>query len=98
MKRKSFLCLLLAMIMVIGFIPTKSQASSTSYLVRIPGQFDGADRAKLLNEINRIRKEACDERIYHKDLGRNLGPDDYSPVKWSSDLEATAMMRATLAI
>ncbi len=97
MKRKSFLCLLLALIMVIGFIPTKSQASSTSYLVRIPGQFDGADRAKLLDEINRIRKEACDERIYHKDLGRNLGPDDYSPVKWSSDLEATAMMRAAEA-
>ncbi len=97
MKRKSFLCLLMALIMVIGFIPTKSQASSTSYLVRIPGQYDGTDRAKLLNEINRIRKEACDERIYHRDLGRNLSPDDYSPLRWSSALEATAMMRSAEA-
>lgn len=94
MRRKSFLSLLLAIVLIIGLIPVNSLAARGSLTIRIPGKFDNVNRASLLQEINRIRKEACDQRIYHKDLGRRLDPSDYNPLRWSSELEATAMMRA----
>lgn len=53
-----------------------------------------------LNRINEIRKEACDEGI--KDPrrgkeGRYLTASDYVPIRWSSDLEYIARIRAAEA-
>ena len=49
---------------------------------------------KALNRINEIRKEACQEGVINPDTGRALTMNDYIPIKWSSDLEYIARIRA----
>ena len=57
-----------------------------------------ADMQNALNRINEIRKEACDERIRDpRNEYRYLTPSDYVPIKWSSDLEYIARIRAAEA-
>ena len=56
------------------------------------------DMQNALNRINEIRKEACDEGIKDpRDESRNLTSSDYVPIKWSSDLEYIARIRAAEA-
>ena len=56
------------------------------------------DMQNALNRINEIRKEACDERIRDpRNEYRYLTPSDYVPIKWSSDLEYIARIRAAEA-
>lgn len=56
------------------------------------------DMQNALNRINAIRKEACDEGIKDpRDESRNLTSSDYVPIKWSSDLEYIARIRAAEA-
>lgn len=56
------------------------------------------DMQNALNRINEIRKEACDERIKDpRNEYRYLTPSDYVPIKWSSDLEYIARIRAAEA-
>lgn len=53
------------------------------------------DMQNALNRINAIRKEACDEGIKDpRNESRNLASSDYVPIKWSSDLEYIARIRA----
>nr|WP_294660698.1 fibronectin type III domain-containing protein [uncultured Blautia sp.] len=57
-----------------------------------------SDRQGALDEINRIRKEACDEGVQDpRNPSRNLTPSDYVPIKWSADLEYIARIRAAEA-
>ena len=56
------------------------------------------DMQNALNRINAIRKEACDEGIKDpRNESRNLASSDYVPIKWSSDLEYIARIRAAEA-
>lgn len=49
-----------------------------------------------LNRINEIRKEACEAGDVPdpRDTSRMLTPSDYVPIKWSTDLESVARIRA----
>ena len=59
--------------------------SSGNVLVGIKGEFLTPNKQTILDEINKIRKEAADEGLV----------DKYVPIKWSTDLEKTAFVRAT---
>ena len=59
--------------------------SSGNVLVGIKGEFLIPDKQAILDAINKIRKEAADEGLV----------DKYVPIKWSTDLEKTAFVRAT---
>lgn len=52
-----------------------------------------------LDRINEIRKEACEEGNVPdpRDPSRMLEPNDYVPIKWSTDLESIARLRAAEA-
>ena len=52
----------------------------------------------ILNRLNEIRKEACDNGYPHPyDRSVKLTPDDYVPIKWSNVVEQIAAMRAAEA-
>ena len=56
------------------------------------------DMQNALNRINAIRKEACEEGIKDpRNESRSLTSSDYVPIKWSSDLEYIARIRAAEA-
>mgnify|MGYP001758602636 CR=1 FL=1 len=59
--------------------------SSGNVLVGIKGEFLTPNKQSILDAINKIRKEAADEGLV----------DKYVPIKWSTDLEKTAFVRAT---
>lgn len=50
-----------------------------------------------LDRINEIRKEACEEGVISPSTGKPLKTSDYVPIKWSSDLEYIARIRAAEA-
>ena len=54
---------------------------------------------EALDKINAIRKDACESGNVPnpRDNSRMLTPDDYTPVKWSRDLESIARIRAAEA-
>lgn len=52
---------------------------------------------KILKRLNEIRLEACKEGVVNPNTGQPLTLDDYKPLKWSSDLEAIARLRAAEA-
>lgn len=59
-----------------------------------------ADMQNALKRVNEIRKEACEEGIKDprdESKSRSLKPSDYVPIKWSSDLEYIARIRAAEA-
>ena len=66
-------------------------------LVGLKGSYlASADAA--LERINEIRKEACKQGVQDpRDPNRKLTMSDYVPVKWSSDLEYIARVRAAEA-
>nr|WP_317349064.1 CAP domain-containing protein [uncultured Blautia sp.] len=53
-----------------------------------------ADIQNALNRINQIRYEACREGVTNPNTGTPLQKKDYVPIKWSSDLEYIARIRA----
>lgn len=53
-----------------------------------------ADIQNALDRINQIRYEACREGVRNPDTGAPLRKSDYIPIKWSSDLEYIARIRA----
>ena len=67
-------------------------------LVGLKGSYlASADAA--LKRINEIRKEACKQGVQDpRDPNRKLTMSDYVPVKWSSDLEYIARVRAAEAL
>ena len=59
---------------------------------------DEAAKQTILNRLNEIRKEACDNGYPHpNDRSVKLTPDDYVPIRWSHVVELIAAMRAVEA-
>ncbi len=52
---------------------------------------------EALNRINEIRLEACTEGVANPETGAPLTLADYTPLKWSADLEYIARIRAAEA-
>lgn len=52
---------------------------------------------KILGRLNAIRQEACKQGVRNPLTGSPLTMNDYVPLKWSSDLEAIARIRAAEA-
>ena len=75
-------------------IPTDVEnASSNCVLLGIKGEYI-TDTTQALKRINEIRKEACREGVRNPSTGVPLTMSDYVPIKWSSDLEYIARIRA----
>lgn len=68
-------------------------ASSGCKMVGLEGEYI-ADCQAALNRINEIRKEACNEGLINPSTGKKLTSRDYVALKWSSDMEAIARIRA----
>ena len=64
-----------------------TKADPGNVIVGIKGTFETPNKDAILAEINRIRKEAADQGLVAK----------YVPIKWSTELEKTALIRATEA-
>ncbi|MBU5481629.1 CAP domain-containing protein [Blautia sp. MSJ-19] len=81
-----------------GLIPTDTEmASEGCVLVGVLGSYV-TDAQNALKLINQYRKEACDKGYPDpRDSGRKLTSADYVPIKWSSDLEYIARIRAAEA-
>lgn len=81
-----------------NIIPTeKSSADEGNILLGVKGSYM-ANAQEVLNQINQYRKEACDNGYWDpRDSSRRLTKDDYVPIKWSSDLEYIARIRAAEA-
>ena len=52
------------------------------------------DKEKALEKINNIRKEACNEGVKDPETNKKFKPSDYKPLKWSTNLEFVARIRA----
>ena len=64
-----------------------TKADPGNVIVGLKGEFDTPNKDAILAEINRIRKEAVDQGL----------ADRYVPIKWSTELEKTALVRAAEA-
>ncbi len=71
--------------------PDEISGADDVYL-NIEGTYYTQTASKILNQINDIRLEACNEGIVLH--GKALTPADYVPLKWSSNLEAATRKRA----
>ena len=70
-----------------------SSASDGCVLLGLPGEYI-ADQQAVLDRINEIRREACEEGVTNPETGRPLTMADYVPLKWSYELEEIARIRA----
>lgn len=101
MKKKRILFLMFAIIWLCGvqvcaktILPTDvSQASQGCTLLGIEGKYV-VQIQEALDRINAIRLEACKEGLVNPSTGKKLTVSDYVPIKWSSDLEYIARIRA----
>ena len=64
-----------------------TKADPGNVIVGLKGEYETPKKDAILAEINRIRKEAVDQGL----------ADRYVPIKWSTDLEKTALVRAAEA-
>lgn len=62
--------------------------------IRVDAQQEETDREALLDRINAIRREACEEGVDNPVNGIPLTIEDYVPLQWSADLEKIAALRA----
>lgn len=70
-------------------------SSSTNQIVaEVEGIYYTATAANILDKLNKIRKDACDNGYRNPATGGKLTTADYKPLKWSSDLEAITRLRA----
>ena len=70
-----------------------SSASDGCIMLGLPGEYI-ADQQAVLDRINEIRREACEEGVINPETKRPLTMDDYVPLKWSHELEEIARIRA----
>lgn len=79
-------------------LPTDvTTASKNNVLMGIEGSF-ADDVQKAINRVNTIRKEACKNGYPDpRNPNHKLTMDDYVPIKWSTDLEYIARIRAAEA-
>lgn len=75
--------------------PEVGTPSDGNLLVGITGEFLTPDKQAILDELNRIRKEAYEQGIKYTDFNGNPHTiDKYVPLKWSKDLEDISLLRA----
>ena len=76
-------------------LPSDQQSPSQgNVMIRVEGTYTAADIDKVLQRVNEIRLEACREGVEDPQTGRPLTADDYKPVKWATELEKFALLRA----
>ena len=73
-----------------------SSASGGCVMMGLPGEYI-ADQQAVLDRINEIRREACEEGVINPETNRPLTMSDYVPLKWSRELEEIARIRAAEA-
>lgn len=73
------------------------KAGSGNLLVGVSGSFERVSKDTILKRINEIRKEACKKGYINPATGKKLKSSDYVEMKWSSDLEWIAQLRAAEA-
>lgn len=79
-------------------LPTVDITPSASNVVMgFSGSYYTESADKILKRLNEIRLEACKEGVINPDTGQPLTMGNYVPLKWSSDLEAIARLRAAEA-
>lgn len=79
-------------------IPTdREDARDGCRMVGIRGIIKASQVSAALDRMNQIRYEACQEGVKNPDTGQPLTPSDYVALKWSSDLEYIARIRAAEA-
>lgn len=71
-----------------------SESEEILAMIRIEGQFEQPDRQALLDRLNEIRREACEEGVNNPVNGEPLTEADYVPMEWSDELEQVAAIRA----
>lgn len=81
-----------------SLLPTDvTTARDGCVLVGVKGSYI-TDVQAVLARVNAIRKEACEEGVPGpRNAKRKLTPSDYVPIRWSSDLEYIARIRAAEA-
>ncbi len=70
--------------------------SDNNVFIGIEGEYICEIQAAL-DLINSYRKEACEEGVTNPSTNKPLTTNDYVPIKWSSDLEYIARIRAAEA-
>lgn len=65
--------------------------------VAIDGTYSTASEKDIINRINAIRLEACNQGVINPETGKRLTQADYKPVVWSNALETYARLRAAEA-
>ena len=70
-----------------------TSASDGCVMLGLPGEYI-ADQQAVLDRINEIRREACEEGVTNPETNMPLTPNDYVPLKWSNELEKIARIRA----
>ena len=68
--------------------------ASGDIFISLTGSFTTATQKAIVDRINAIRKEACNQGVIDPDTGKKLTAGDYKPVSWSSVLEEYAKLRA----
>lgn len=103
--KKKKLFFMLGMLLMLLVFPVQCHAETifqtdvtspraNCFLAGIEGSYI-ADIQNALDRINEIRKEACKEGVWDpRNSSRKLTLSDYVPIKWSSDLEYIARIRA----
>ena len=104
-RRTRIIAFLLILTLSIFQIPATAQAASArpadvtkagsgNILIGVSGSFERVSKTKILKRINEIRKEACTKGYINPYTGKKLKASDYVPIKWSSNLEWIAQLRA----
>lgn len=79
-------------------LPTdREDARDGCRMVGIRGIMKASQASAALDRMNQIRYEACQEGVKNPDNGQPLTTSDYVALKWSSDLEYIARIRAAEA-
>ena len=94
-----------AMVMFVMFLPCSTKAADSNITVKIQGNMVTDEKQAILDYVNAIRREAYDEGLSipgYPGLERyfpahTLTSEDYVPLKWSSDMEEIARIRAVEA-
>lgn len=88
--------LITSLILFLVATPVVAQESNNKdfLYINVTGTIESANKESIINRINEIRYEACKEGVLDPYTQTPLTLNDYKPVKWSSELEKHAMLRA----
>lgn len=72
-------------------------AAKGNEILGVSGKFEYVTKEDIINRVNEIRKEACKNGYINPSTGEKLSDEDYIAIKWSSELEWIAQLRAAEA-